>query len=136
MIRRAMSDGGVIAIIVIIVFVLGCLFFGGCYLHPQYNVWQQGLYGKAELARADWNRQIAIKEAAAKEESAKLLAQAEVERAKGVAEANKIIGTSLHENEDYLRWLWIESLSHTQNQVIYIPTEAGLPILEAGNRNE
>jgi regulator of protease activity HflC (stomatin/prohibitin superfamily) len=99
----------------------------GC---PQYHVWQQGLEGEAELKKAEWNRQITIKEAQAKLESAKALSQAEVERARGVAEANLIIGKSLSGNEAYLRYLWIDSLSSTQNQVIYIPTEAGLPILE------
>lgn len=107
------------------------LMMWGC---PHYNVWQQGLAGEAELKRAEQNRKIAVQEAEAKKESATMLAQAEIERAKGVAEANKIIGSSLHENEDYLRWLWIESLQHTQNQIIYVPTEASLPILEAGQR--
>ena len=64
-------------------------------------------------------------------ESADLLAQAEVKRAEGVAKANKIIGESLKDNEAYLRYLWVNNLENSQNQVIYIPTEAGLPIMEA-----
>jgi regulator of protease activity HflC (stomatin/prohibitin superfamily) len=67
-------------------------------------------------------------------ESAKALAAAEVERARGVAEANKIIGESLKGNEAYLRWQWIQNLESGSNSVIYVPTEAGLPILEAGQR--
>jgi hypothetical protein len=63
--------------------------------------------------------------------SAKMLAQVEVERAKGVAEANKIIGESLKDNEGYLRYLWIDSLQHTKDKIIYIPPESGLPILES-----
>jgi regulator of protease activity HflC (stomatin/prohibitin superfamily) len=98
---------------------------------PIYNVWHQELAGKAELARAESNRKISILEAQAKQESAKMLAQAEIERAKGVAEANKIIGSSLKGNEDYLRYLWIDSLHNKDHSIIYIPTEAGLPILEA-----
>lgn len=106
----------------------------GC---PQYNVYHQHLEGKAELARAEYNRQIAVQEAQAKREAAKSLAEAEIERAKGVAEANKIIGDSLKDNEDYLRYLWISGLEHnTEGQVIYIPTEAGLPILEANRLNK
>jgi regulator of protease activity HflC (stomatin/prohibitin superfamily) len=103
----------------------------GC---PQYQVWQQSLAGKAELKRAEWNRQVAIKEANAKKEAAKLLAEAEVERARGVAEANKIIGKSLQNNEAYLRYLWIQGLQDGSSEVIYVPTEANLPILEAGKR--
>lgn len=101
-------------------------------IHPLYNVWSSGLHGEAELKQADWNRQIAVREAEAKKQSATLLAEAEIERAKGVATANKIIGDSLKDNEQYLRYLWIDSLQNTKNQIIYVPTEAGLPILEAG----
>lgn len=112
---------------------LGCIISlfivcGGVVL---FNLWSSSLNGQSELRRADWNRQIAVREAQAKKDSAVLLAEAEVERAKGVAAANKIIGDSLKGNEDYLRYLWIDSLQLTKNQIIYIPTEAGLPILEA-----
>lgn len=116
--------------------ILGCVAFlliitlgmWGC---PQYNVWSKELKGKAQLKQAEWNRQIAIQEAEAKKESAKLLAVAEVERAKGVAEANKIIGESLRENEAYLRYLWINGLHDGSSEIIYVPTEANLPILES-----
>lgn len=115
---------GVIGVIVLIV-----AFF---YAWPKYKVYQQSLAGEAELARALQNRQIKIEEARAASESAKLLAAAEIERAKGVAEANKIIGESLKGNEAYLRYLWIQGLQDGSTpQVIYVPTEAGLPILEA-----
>lgn len=109
------------------------LLAGALYGYPQYKVYQQTLAGEAELARATQNRQIRIQEAKAKLEAASLDAQAEIERAKGVAEANKIIGDSLKGNEAYLRYLWIQGLQEGSTpQVIYVPTEAGLPILEAG----
>lgn len=98
---------------------------------PQYYVWQQNKAGEAELARAEQNRQIAIQEARAKEESAKSLANAEIIRAEGVAKANKIIGDSLQNNEAYIHYLWVEALKESQNEVIYIPTEAGIPITES-----
>lgn len=107
---------------------------GGMWGCPSYNVYERGKAGEAELAQANYNREIAVKEAEAKRDAAVSLAQAEVERAKGVAAANQIIGQSLKENEDYLRWLWIEGLKENQQQVIYIPTEGGMPILEAGKR--
>jgi regulator of protease activity HflC (stomatin/prohibitin superfamily) len=116
-------------------FLFGIIAFGmwGC---PQYNVWQQRMAGQAKLAEAESSRKITIQEAKAKLESAKMLADAEVERAKGVAQANTIIGDSLKNNESYLRYLWIENLekSEKNGSVIYVPTEAGLPILEAGKR--
>lgn len=98
---------------------------------PKYNVWAQRLKGEAELARAEANRQIRVIEAKAQEESAKSLAEAEVIRAEGVARANKIIGASLQNNESCLRYLWIQGLQTNQMQVVYIPTEANLPIMEA-----
>lgn len=101
---------------------------------PQYNVWQQRLAGEAALARASQDRQIAVQEAQAKKEAATMLAAAEIERAKGVAAANKIIGDSLRNNEDYLRYLFVNGLENTKNQVIYVPTEANLPILEASRK--
>lgn len=98
---------------------------------PQYKVWQQSKEGEAELAKAEQNRQIAIQEARAKEESAVSLANAEVIRAEGVAKANKIIGDSLQNNDAYIHYLWIEALRESDSDVIYIPTEAGIPITES-----
>lgn len=102
---------------------------------PIYDVWAQRLSGEAELAKAESNRQIRILEAKAEQESAKSLAEAEVIRAEGVARANKIIGDSLQNNEGYLRYLWIRGLQNNHMQVVYIPTEANLPILEATRMN-
>lgn len=117
--------------ILIIGSVIGALMFG----IPKYNVWSSALSGKAELAQAEYNRKIKVAEAEATKESAQSLAEAEVIRAKGVAEANRIIGDSLKNNEAYLRYLYVNSLSEKDQNVYYIPTEAGLPILEAGKRN-
>lgn len=121
---------------IVVLCVCGCiglmgLIGGGCWAVPTYDVWHQEMVGRAELAKANQNRQIAVTEAQAKEESAKFLAQCEVERAKGVAKANEIIGLSLKGNEAYLHYLWIQELANS-GHVIYVPTEANLPILEAG----
>ena len=99
--------------------------------YPQYKIWQQEQEGAAELSRAEQNRQISIQEAKAKEESARSLANAEVIRAEGVAKANKIIGDSLQNNDAYIHYLWIEALKESHDQVIYIPTEAGIPVTES-----
>lgn len=106
-----------------------CLGFYGC---PQYRVYEQRLAGEAKLREAESSKQIAIEEARAKKESAEMLADAEVRRAKGIAEANRIVGESLKNNHEYLLYLWIDKLDHGENTIVYIPTEAGLPILEAG----
>ena len=113
--------------------VLSIIIIFTLFIAPLLKPWWAEQTGKAELAQAEQNRQIAVKEAQAKADSAILLAQAEVSRAEGVAKANKIIGDSLKENEDYLRYLWITDVagSNTEKTVVYVPTETNLPILEA-----
>lgn len=98
--------------------------------------------GKATLLEAENSKKALIEQAKAENESATLQAearikiakaeaQAEIERAKGVAEANKIIGESLKGNNEYLKYLQIDAIRNSKGQRIYVPTEAGLPILEA-----
>src|SRR5262245_49103598 len=91
------------------VFLLAAIGVGlwGC---PQYNVYQQMMAGEAALAHADFERQVQVRDAQGKLDAAKLLAQMDIERSKGVAQANAIIGESLKNNEAYLRWLYVESL--------------------------
>jgi hypothetical protein len=88
---------------------------------PTYNVWTSSLSGKAELQKAEYTRQVAA-----------LDAQAEIVRAEGVAKANAIVAEGLGGPEGYLRYLWIEKVAGSKNQLVYIPSEGGLPILEAG----
>ena len=107
----------------------------GCWAYPKYAVYEQEKAGEATFARASKDREVKVLEAQAKLDSAKLEAQAEIERAKGVAGANAIIADGLKGNEDYLRYLWIDKVAGTANrEVVYVPTEANLPILEAGKR--
>ena len=96
---------------------------------PKYFVYAKELKGKAQLKEAEWDRQIAIKEAEAKKESAYLEADAEVIRSQGIAEANHIIAGSI--TEEYLKYRFIEGLNDGNTEVIYVPTESNLPILEA-----
>ena len=127
------TAGSVIMVIGGIV-MFAMLGMGGCmYVTPNYHVYTQTLAGAAKLKEAESSRQILTQEAHAKLEASKFLAQAEIERAKGVAESNRIIGEGLKDNSEYLRYLWIHSLAERDNAtIIYVPTEAGLPILEAG----
>ncbi len=99
--------------------------------YPQYRLYSQRLAGEAALAEAQSSRRIAILEAEARRESAVALAEAEVLRAKGAAEANRIIQDSLGGPEGYLRYLQIQALEETRASLIYVPTEAGLPVTEA-----
>lgn len=98
--------------------------------------------GEAILVEAESSKKAIIEQARAENEAAELEAKsrvirataeadAEVARAKGVAEANRIIGESLKGNNEYLKYLMIQAFNEGEGDRIYIPTEAGLPILEA-----
>ena len=122
------SESGSVALAVLAgAAVIALLAFG----LPQYGVYSKSLSGKAQLQEAEFTRQVAVLEAKAKLDSAKELAMAEVERAKGVAEANKIIGDSLKGNREYLQYLYITGLedgAKNGNKTIYVPTEGGMPV--------
>mgnify|MGYP003115056130 CR=1 FL=1 len=130
-------------ILTIVPMFLVCLIAGGMVGCPKYNVYVQTQRGEAELKRAELTKKIIVETAIAEEEASIKKAEAmvtiataegraEVERATATAKANQILGESLKDNDDYLRYLWIMGLVEGKGDRIYIPTEAGLPILEAG----
>lgn len=102
---------------------------------PTYTVYEQGKAGEAAFAKAEQDRKIKIEEAKAYEQAASSYARAEVIRANGVKEANAIISDGLGGPEGYLRYLYITSLAEAESNgstIIYVPTEAMIPIMEAG----
>ena len=104
---------------------------GLIWLFPQVNVYYRSTSGKAALMEAESTRQVKVLESKAKKDAAVFDADAEIERAKGVAEANKIIGDSLKDNPRYLQYLYITGLqegSEKGNRTIYVPTEGGMPV--------
>ncbi len=84
---------------------------------------------KVNLYRAGIENEIQVRDAEGKAQAAVSLAEAEVNRARGIAEANEIINASI--TDRYIDWLYVDQLDRIKGQIIYIPTEAGLPILEA-----
>lgn len=131
-----MSEGlGIAALAVIGIGAIG----GAMFIMPQYSVYSNRLAGEAELAHSEYSKQVAVQTAKAKLEASKLDAETAVVQAQGIANANKILADSLGGPEGYLRWKYIEMLQDTAGKggqtTVYIPTEAGLPILEA-NRHK
>lgn len=148
--RQALALGSLVFLVVVGLIIIVLAFWSW----PKYNVYKMELNGRAALKEAEWSKQILIEEAKAREQAALMQAKAKVtlaeaegkakivrakaegaadiERAKAAAEANRIIGESLKNNEEYLRYVWIKGLQDGKGERIYIPTEAGLPILEAG----
>lgn len=122
-----MTTKQIIAIIITVIIIIAGVIIG----LPYYNVWSQEMEGRAEFAKAEQNRKIKIEEAKANLEAEKLNSQAEIERARGAAEAIRIENGSL--TPTYIQYLWVRQQNlNSSDKVIYIPTEAGLPILEAG----
>ena len=117
--------------IVLVVVLLGVAM---AFVIPWYNVWSQEMEGKAEFAKAEQNRKIKIEEARANLEAETLNAPAEVERAKGAAEAIRIENGSI--TPTYIQYLWVRQQSDLSDKtVIYIPTETNLPLLESTRFN-
>jgi len=114
----------VAGIIVIIVLMFGL---------PVYNVWQQEMAGKAEMAKAEQNRKILVEEAKARLEAEKLNAAAEIERARGMAEAMKVENGTL--STTYNQYLFIRTLEKIADkgslpQIIYVPSQGLTPVMD------
>ncbi len=111
----------VLTVIVSVMFIAGIM-----YVIPQYNVWQQGLSGAAELAKAEQNRKILVEQAIAEEEAAQY-------RANAIA----IVGQAAKDFPEYRMQEFLgafgEALqSDNIDKIIFVPTEANIPITEAG----
>lgn len=127
--KKATAKWIAVILAIIVLFIVSL-----CAFLPNYRVWAEGKKGEAEYMRAEQNRRIKVEEAKANLEAEKLNAQAEIERAKGAAEAIKIENGSI--TATYIQYLWVrQQNASTNNKIIYIPTEAGLPILEAGKND-
>lgn len=124
-----MNKSATVLLVLMTVVVLGLIMWG----LPQYRIYTLEMSGKADLAEAEWSRQIQIEEAQANLESEKLNALSEIERAKGMAEAINIENGQL--TDRYIQYLWVRNMKG-DNNLIYIPTEANLPILEANRLNK
>lgn len=110
----------VIGLIVGVV-VLTAVFLVG---FPLYRVWSQEQRGRADLAEARFNRQVIIEEAQARLEASRLEAQ-----------SNEALIASLGGDPELLiDFRLIDAMQ--QAELVYVPTEAGLPILEAGRLQE
>ena len=112
--------------LVVITFV--ALMFGTSMAYRHYSVWSMEMQGKAKLAEATQSRQIQIEQA-----------KGELEAAKHRAEAIAIVGEATQQYPEYRQQEYIGAFAEALKegnigQIMYIPTEAGIPIMEAGKR--
>lgn len=119
---------GIILMTVAVAMAIGLL-FGLGWGYQEFKVYAKRQSGKAQLAEAEFSKQVQLEEAKANLESQKLNSQAEVERAKGAAQAIEIEDGKL--TDKYIKYLYVQNLEKLDTTLIYVPTEAGLPLLEA-----
>lgn len=121
--------------IIVTIIVLAFILIGFCmWLFPVYNVWASRKSGEAELAEATYEQKIQIAQADGRLMAAEKNKQAAIIEAEAVAAQINTIGAGLQKHDLYLRWQWIRMMeeSAAYRETIYVPTEANLPILEAG----
>ena len=111
----------IILLVVSLLIIAGALMWG----IPMYRVWTQELSGRAVLAKAEQTRKVLITQAKAEKDAA-------LER----AEAIRIVGQAAKDFPEYRTQEFIgafaEALQEGKiSQIIYVPTEANIPILEA-----
>src|SRR5690606_11070343 len=106
----------------IILMILILILFGW----PHYKVWKQGMDGQAALAEAEQSKMIQVQVAKAELESAKLRAQ-----------AIQLVGQAAKDDPEYRKQEFIGAFGEALRdgriqQIIYVPTDANIPIVEAG----
>jgi hypothetical protein len=125
--RNNCGEGEIAIISVVsmgIIFAILVLMFG----LPLWNVWRTGLSGEAELKKAEQTRMIQVQQAKGEKDSAQLR-----------ADAIAIVGKAAKDFPEYRQQEFIGAFAEAMHegkisQIIYVPTEANIPIMEAGRR--
>jgi len=124
---RSSQRGGAEVFVIVLGLFLGVgLIVGFCMIVvPQWSVWSSKLEGEAMLNKANQTKQILVTQAQAELDSAKLRAQ-----------AIEIVGKMAQQYPEYREQEFIGAFAealHNGNmsQIIYVPTEANIPIIEA-----
>ena len=107
---------GLTALVLIVGGMAGC---------PQYNVYKQRLGGEGILAHSVSAREVQVRQAQGEKEAAVLR-----------AEAIKIVGQATKDFPEYRQQEFIGAFAEAVkegkiSQIIYVPTEANIPITEA-----
>ena len=94
----------------------------------EYTVKTETLRGESEFKRAEQNRKIQVEQA-----------RAELEAAQLRADAIAIVGKAAKDFPEYRKQEFIGAFAEAMyngniQKLIYVPTEANIPILEAGKR--
>lgn len=117
------GEGGIAIMFGIVIL---CLFIAGAMVGcPQYKVYSSRLDGEAALAKANSTKQVLVTQA-----------QAEKEAAQAQADAIRIVGQASKDFPQYREQQFIQAFGEAMQsdkieKIIYVPTEANIPIIEA-----
>lgn len=116
-----------ITLSVAVLIIVGVI-FGSVWMWANLRVMNATSVGRAEFARAEQNRQIKIKTAEAERDAAKLQ-----------AEAISIVGEAAKQYPEYRHQEFLAAFGEAlregkMQQVIYVPTEGNIPLMESGKR--
>jgi hypothetical protein len=114
--------GAGVVVVVALILVFGAVM-------PQLNLYRANTEKQAVIAEQKAESEAAEYRARSRVTQAEAESEAEIIRAGGIAEANRIIAESI--TPEYVDYLFVRALETTDNQVIYVATESGLPVLEA-----
>ena len=109
-------------------FLIIAFFFGLAASMKHYSVWAMEKTGEGMLRQANYERQTQVAQAQAERDSAALR-----------AEAIHILGAAAQQYPEYRQQEFIGAFARCletgcASQIIYVPTEANIPITEAGKR--
>lgn len=119
-----------IAAIAVVIGLIALGIMGLTLMWGGFVVWYKGKIGEANLRQASFERKVIVEQALAEKEAAMLR-----------AEATKIVGEMARKFPEYRFQEFLGNLGEAILQgnvekIIYLPTEAGIPILEAPRFNE
>jgi len=123
--NKQRGDAELFVVSTMVVTITFALLGFSLWFFPWWNVWSSEQSGKAALAKAESTRQILVTQAHAEREAATLR-----------AEAIKIVGQAAKDFPEYRQQEFIGAFAEALkdghvNQIIYVPTEANIPIIEA-----
>jgi len=136
------GDAGITLLIFVFALslLIGLLFMSG-YGWAHFRLWKAEYSGKALEIEKTYNGKAILAEAQNSRMARVEGARAEKEAAQLTADAIKIVGEMAKQYPEYRQQEFYLALGEALQegniqQIIYIPTEAGLPITEAGKRPE
>lgn len=118
-----------LAILVGLVLLIVAIIYIGKLVNPRLNLYRSNTEKQAVIKEQEAISEAEVFAAEKRVIAAAAEAEARIIEAQSIAEAQAIISETL--TPEYLTWRFYEMLGETENQVIYVPTEAGLPVLEA-----